>query len=114
MRTAWNRPAWAWQWAISTWMAISIFQDAFSDDTNVFVRTMAREFDDVTLRAGLGVETSFVCWGGGIADFDNDGNPDLLYVTGNVYPEIEARFPTIRTRRRALYFAIWAMENSKS
>ncbi|MBE7157665.1 MAG: CRTAC1 family protein, partial [Rhodospirillales bacterium] len=28
-----------------------------------------------------------------VADFDNDGLPDLLWVTGNVYPEIEKRFP---------------------
>ena len=26
-------------------------------------------------------------------DFDNDGWPDLFYVTGNVYPEIESHFP---------------------
>jgi len=26
-------------------------------------------------------------------DLDNDGWPDVLYVTGNVYPEIESRLP---------------------
>jgi hypothetical protein len=26
-------------------------------------------------------------------DLDNDGRPDLLYVTGNVYPEIERQLP---------------------
>ena len=25
-----------------------------------------------------------------MADFDNDGRPDVMYVTGNVYPEVEA------------------------
>jgi hypothetical protein len=26
-------------------------------------------------------------------DLDNDGNPDLFYVTGNIYPEIESKLP---------------------
>src|SRR6185503_3008039 len=36
--------------------------------------------------------TRFVQWGTGICDFDNDGWPDILTVTGNVYPEVEAYF----------------------
>ena len=39
--------------------------------------------------AGLNVQNRYVEWGAGLADFDNDGLTDLLYVTGNVYPEIE-------------------------
>jgi hypothetical protein len=39
------------------------------------------------------VETRFVNWGAGIIDLDNDGNPDLFYVTGNVYPEVERKNP---------------------
>ena len=38
-------------------------------------------------------ENRFVEWGAGIADFDNDGWQDLMYMTGNVYPEIEQRLP---------------------
>ncbi len=54
-------------------------------------------FRDVTMRAGLGVETRFVGWGAGIVDLDNDGLPDLFFATGMVYPEVEAN-----ATRRAL------------
>jgi hypothetical protein len=50
-------------------------------------------FEDVTMRAGLGVETRYVGWGAGIQDFDNDGLPDLFQATGSVYPEVEKVHP---------------------
>jgi hypothetical protein len=50
-------------------------------------------FEDVTLRAGLGVETRYVGWGAGIQDLDNDGLPDLFWATGAVYPEVEKVHP---------------------
>ena len=62
----------------------------FADDTVVLYRNIGRGgFEDVTARAGLGVETRYVNWGAGIQDFDNDGLPDLFWVTGSVYPEVE-------------------------
>jgi hypothetical protein len=45
------------------------------------------------VRSGLGVETRFIGWGAGMADLDNNGLPDLFLVTGNVYPEVEAKLP---------------------
>lgn len=50
-------------------------------------------FTDATAEAQLAVETRYVSWGAAIADLDNNGLPDLLWVTGNVYPELEQRFP---------------------
>lgn len=64
----------------------------FADDTNVlYLNNGKGNFDDVTMPAGLGVETQFVSWGAGIVDLDNDRPPDLFVVTGSVYPEVERR-----------------------
>jgi hypothetical protein len=73
---------------------LDIFKTHFSDDTNVLYRNDGTgNFTDVTIPAGFGVETRYICWGTGFADFDNDGWPDLAVVTGSVYPEVEAEFP---------------------
>ncbi len=55
---------------------LDIFKTHFADDTNVLYRNDGKgNFDDVTIRAGLGVETRYVGWGAGIVDLDNDGFP---------------------------------------
>ncbi len=50
-------------------------------------------FEDVASQTGLGAQNRHVQWGAGLPDLDNDSWPDAFYVTGNVYPEIEARLP---------------------
>jgi hypothetical protein len=47
------------------------------------------EFEDEALTAGLAGERTYVSWGTGIVDLDNDGYPDIFWVTGNVYAEVE-------------------------
>ena len=46
-------------------------------------------FEDVVLRAGLGVNPRFVGWGVGLVDLDNDGWQDVLQVNGHVYPSLD-------------------------
>jgi hypothetical protein len=73
---------------------LDIFKTHFSDDTNVLYRNNGKGFfTDVTIRAGLGVETRFVGWGAGMEDFDNDGLPDLFFTTGMVFPDAVAKVP---------------------
>jgi enediyne biosynthesis protein E4 len=85
--------------------SLDILKTHFSDDTNVLYRNDGKgNFDDFTLRAGLGVETRFVGWGAGIVDLDNDGHPDLFLVTGSVYPEIEQKVPAYPFRTPRLVF----------
>ena len=73
---------------------LDLFKGHFTDDTSALYRNDGKgNFSDVTLSAGLGVETRFTGWGAGIVDLDNDGYPDLFLVTGNVYPELDGKLP---------------------
>ncbi len=69
--------------------------------TGIYHNNGKAEFDDVTARAGLSQERRFISWGTGLIDFDNDGYPDILVVTGTVYPELErvyAKYPALNPR----------------
>jgi enediyne biosynthesis protein E4 len=84
---------------------LDIFKTHFADDTNVLYRNDAKGyFNDVTIRAGIGVETRYVGWGTGMVDLDNDGFPDVFMVTGSVYPEVERTLPAYPFRTPRLVF----------
>jgi enediyne biosynthesis protein E4 len=73
---------------------LDILKTHFADDVPALYRNLGRFlFEDVATRTGLAVENRFVEWGTGMPDLDLDGRPDIVYVTGNVYPEVEARMP---------------------
>jgi hypothetical protein len=83
--------------------SLDIFKTHFSDDTPaVYWNDGKANFRDATLRSGLAVETRYVMWGAGFADFDNDGNPDLFVVTGGIYPEAKDVYNTPRLLFRNL------------
>ncbi len=84
---------------------LDIFKTHFSDDTNILYRNDGKgNFDDVTIRAGIGVETRYVGWGAGMVDLDNDGLPDVFVVTGSVYPEVEEKLPAYPLHTPRLVF----------
>ena len=73
---------------------LDLFKTHFADDIPALYRNLGKGlFEDVAAASGVGVLNRHVEWGAGMPDFDNDGRPDLLYVTGNVYPEVEALLP---------------------
>jgi len=84
---------------------LDLFKTHFADDIPALYRALGRGlFEDVATAAGLGVQNRYVQWGGGIRDLDNDAWPDLLYVTGNVYPEIERQLPEYPHRGPRIVF----------
>ncbi len=85
---------------------LDIFKTNFADETPSLYHNEGRGFfADVTMEAGLGSESSTVKWGTAFADFDNDGLPDLLLVSGPIYPPgVNLRHSMIAGEgRRALY-----------
>jgi hypothetical protein len=69
---------------------LDVVKTHFADDIPSLYKNLGRGlFEDVAVSSGLAVENRYVEWGAGLPDLDNDGLQDLVYVTGNVYPEIE-------------------------
>ena len=82
---------------------LHIVKTHFAGDTPaLYVNGGKGDFHDETMHSGLAVETRFVCWGVGVADLDNDGNPDLFLVTGGIYPEVKENYKTPRVLFRNL------------
>ena len=74
--------------------ALDMVKTLFADDMPALYKNDgAGYFADVSVPAGLHVVTRYVQWGVGLVDFDNDTWPDLFYVTGHVYPEVERSNP---------------------
>jgi hypothetical protein len=72
--------------------SLDIVKTNFSSDTPTLYRNAGkRGFEDVTIRAGLGVHTQYVRWGTAFLDFDQDGWKDIFIASGHVYPETDRK-----------------------
>jgi hypothetical protein len=84
---------------------LDILKMHFREDTPALYQNDGEgNFRDVTLKAGLGVETQYVSWGTGVVDIDNDGLPDIFWVTGSIYPEVEKKFPNVPLKTPRVLF----------
>ena len=84
---------------------LDLFKTNFADDTGVLYQNNGKaDFEDVTRRSRIGIESSFTSWGTGIVDLDNDGNPDIFVVTGSVYPEVERILPQYPNKSPRILF----------
>ncbi len=67
-----------------------IFKTNFADDTcNLYHNNGDGTFSDLSFNSGVGINNSYVAWGCGFIDYDNDGWADIVQVNGHVYPEID-------------------------
>jgi len=84
---------------------LDIFKTNFEGDTPDLYRNLGKaNFEEVSRRTGLAVDNRYVCWGTGIQDFDNDGQPDIFIVAGHTFPEIEKRNPNFPAKNPRLLF----------
>ena len=76
---------------------LDVLKTHFADDVPALSRNLGKGlFQDVASSAGLAIVDRYVERGAGMPDLDNDGLQDLVYVTGNVPPEIERALPKYR------------------
>jgi enediyne biosynthesis protein E4 len=70
---------------------LDVFVTNFSHDYNTLYQHSADGFfSDVSYKAGVAAPSlSFLGWGAGFADFDNDGLLDIFVANGHVYPQID-------------------------
>ncbi len=68
-----------------------IFKTNFADDTsNLYHNNGDGTFSDFSFNSGLGINNTYVGWGCGFIDYDNDGWTDIVQINGHVYPEIDS------------------------
>jgi len=69
--------------------SMDILKTNFAGDTSTLYANMGDGFcEDRTFDGGLGLNTRWLGWGAGFADFDNDGWLDIFLTNGHVYPEV--------------------------
>ncbi len=85
---------------------LDIVKTNFVDDYPNLYRNVGKAgFQDRTLAAGLGVNPQYVLWSPVLADFDNDGWPDLFFSAGHFFNEVD-KLPTVQRFKnpRLLYW----------
>jgi len=75
-----------------------------NEATGIYHNNGKGEFDDRTGASGFSSERTFISWGTGLVDFDNDGYPDILVVNGTVYPELEHVYKQFEARNPRLIY----------
>jgi hypothetical protein len=67
---------------------LDIVRTNFSEQVTTLYRNYGGAFEEVSLRAGLGVNRKYLGFGVDFFDFDNDGWADVLIANGHVYSQI--------------------------
>lgn len=74
------------------------------DTTSLYANTGGGYCEDRTFDSGLGLNSRWLGWGAGFADFDNDGWLDIFLTNGHVYPEVRGiRTESGYEQRKVIY-----------
>jgi hypothetical protein len=83
---------------------LDIVRTNFSEQLTTLYRNYGGAFEEVSLRAGLGVNRKHLGFGVDFFDFDNDGWTDILIANGHVYAQLAGRNLHVKYRQpRVLY-----------
>jgi hypothetical protein len=83
---------------------LDIVRTNFSEQLTTLYRNYGGAFEEVSLRAGLGVNRKYLGFGVDFFDFDNDGWADILLANGHVYAQIAKRNLHLKYRQpKVLY-----------
>ena len=84
---------------------LDIVKTNFADDTTTLYRNQRDgSFEDATFAGRLGGNTTFLGWGTGFLDFDDDGGPDIFIANGHVYPEVDKQLVDSRYAQRKILY----------
>jgi enediyne biosynthesis protein E4 len=84
---------------------LDLFKTHFQKQpSGLYLNSGKGDFEDISGKSGIDIESRYVSWGTGIVDLDNDGWPDIFLVTGNVYPELEKVYPLLSYKGPRILF----------
>jgi len=83
---------------------LDIFVTDYQNQVNTLYRNLGNlQFQDVTIQTGAGTSSRpLVKWGCAIADFDNDGVPELFAAAGHLLDTVEGHDKTTTYKQRSL------------
>jgi hypothetical protein len=83
---------------------LDLVRTNFTEQVTTLYRNYGGQFEDASIKAGLGVNRKYLGFGIGFVDFDNDGWKDIFIANGHVYAQIADRHLHVRYKQPKLLY----------